>query len=84
MCVDITKPNEVADLFVALCVRLRTLGATKVEAFGCVANFAFPTGAKEMPVAVPTEPVQPEPDEPLSPEGRELRDRARQFAGGRA
>ena len=83
MCVDITKPNEVADLFVALCVRLRTLGATKVEAFGCVANFAFPPSAKDAPVVVPAETAQPDPDEPLSPEGRELRDRARQFAGGR-
>lgn len=37
--VAITTPQDVADLFVETCKRLRELGATSVNAFGCHATF---------------------------------------------
>lgn len=80
---DVTKPNEVADLFVDLCSRLRALGATRVEAYGCFAAFA--PAEKAGPVDVPVvREVPREPEEPIGPEARELMQRAKYFAAGGA
>ncbi len=80
---DVTKPSEVADLFVELCTRLRAIGATKVEALGMSASFALPDKAPLPEMPARREPER-EPEEPLTPEGRELQARARRFAAGGA
>lgn len=76
------KPNEVADLFVDLCGRLRAMGATKVEAFGLSASFALPDRATPDTTPLPREPRR-EVEEPIStPDGLDLQKRARHFAAG--
>lgn len=56
-------------MFLALARELRALGATRVEAFGCVACFGPPGNE-------PTPRKEPEPGRPMSPEARALADRA--------
>lgn len=77
---DLTKPADVADLFVATCKRLRELGATHVAGFGLSASFG--------PMPAPaSEPKDTQPDEkvpPITDEGAlELQARARRIVEGR-
>lgn len=81
MSLELTKPADVADLFVDTCRRLRDMGATRVEAFGLVACFSpmqpAPSGDPE-----PRSEPSSEPHIDLSPEARELQARASRIAGG--
>jgi hypothetical protein len=74
---EVTKPPDVADLFVDTCRRLRAMGATRVEGFGLVASFAPPAPASA-PAPAPSEEREPD----LSPPARALEQRARELAGG--
>jgi hypothetical protein len=69
----LTPQDQVATLFLNLATELRARGATRVEAFGCVACFG--------PVVQP-EQARTEPDgKKLGPEAKELQARAEKWFG---
>ena len=79
MSLELTKPADVADLFVDTCKRLRDMGATRVEAFGLVACFA-----PQQPAVEPRKDEKPEePVQLLGPEAQAIADRAKRLAEGR-
>lgn len=69
-------PAEAHKSFVDLCKELRSMGATRVEAFGCVASF----GPAPAPPPAPRE--EPEPPRFATREAAELHERARKILGG--
>lgn len=77
---ELTKPAEVADLFVATCQRLRELGATHVSGFGLSAHFGPPSAPRPTKDNEPSKDPLPE----LGVDAQELQARAAQLAGGRA
>ncbi len=71
---SVVKSQEIPAMFLELTEKLRSMGATRVEAFGCVACFG-----------PPTQPDQPRPEKEqraLSAEAKELAARAQKWAGG--
>ena len=72
---SLVLPSEVHASFVGLCEKLRSMGATRVEAFGCAAWFG-PPGAPPVPRKEPPETPR------LTGEALELQARAQKLLGG--
>lgn len=74
---DVKKPEDVANLFIDTCARLRALGATYVSGFGLTAHF----GPAPTDDGTRREREKPAPLD-LTPDEREYVNRLRQLAKG--